>query len=66
MKKYEESIIMTIGGNSMRAEIRVPESDQIEGLMHMVYVSPVVSAIGSSNPGFSFIELTSKTNTETN
>ena len=44
MKKYEESIIMTIGGNSMRAEIRVPESDQIEGLMHMVYVSPVVDA----------------------
>lgn len=48
---------MSIGGQSLRTEMRVPESTHLDGLDHILFNAPSVSPLGSSNPGFSFITL---------
>ena len=57
VKKYESSIIMTIGGQSLRTELRVPDSSAIPDLNHLIFNAPSISPLGSSNPAFSFVDL---------
>lgn len=56
VEKYQSKILMTLGGHSLRTELRVPESVDSGELSHLIFSAPSVSPLGSSNPGFSILE----------
>lgn len=60
MKRYEANVILSVGGHALRANLRVPESSQVRDLNHIFFGAPSVSPLGSSNPGFSIIQLANK------